>query len=224
MEKYIAIICDIKNSKKSDDRSALQNKIFSIVSKINEEYQGQLKMNFTVTTGDEFQGLIGTPEKLFDIIHKLISYFGDVKLRFGVGLGNLITPIYDTKTSLGTDGPVWWNAREAINELKYMKSTRDSDYQLRIKGFERDDIEDFVNKSLILLFSTRARNNLNQKQLFNAIILNYGFTSDFTQASLAKVFDKGASNVSRTMKTMGYYEYYDTFTSIINIIRKEVIL
>lgn len=36
-----------------------------------------------------------------------------VKIRFGIGLGEIFTDI-DYKKSIGSDGPAYWRAREAI--------------------------------------------------------------------------------------------------------------
>ena len=59
-EPYIAIIGDIKNSKKIVDRGAIQEHLKKILDNINLKYSDCIASKFTITLGDEFQGLLTT--------------------------------------------------------------------------------------------------------------------------------------------------------------------
>ena len=67
-EPYIAIIGDIKNSKKIQDRNRFQQKFKKILDQINIKYADSIASNFTITLGDEFQGLLLSGKYLMDII------------------------------------------------------------------------------------------------------------------------------------------------------------
>ena len=55
---YIAIIGDIKKSKKIKEREIFQNQLNSILKKVNQLYSSSISSKFTITLGDEFQGLL----------------------------------------------------------------------------------------------------------------------------------------------------------------------
>ncbi|MGB4438298.1 MAG: SatD family protein, partial [Sedimentibacter sp.] len=55
---YIAIIGDIVNSKKIDNRNDVQIKLKSLLKRIDEKYTDDIASDFMITLGDEFQGLL----------------------------------------------------------------------------------------------------------------------------------------------------------------------
>ncbi|MBP2622463.1 SatD family protein [Streptococcus oricebi] len=113
---YIALIGDIIDSKKIADRGQAQEKLLSLMDELNQKYQNWLVSPFTVTTGDEFQALLKPNEALFEMIDYLSLAFEPYQIRFGIGLGQMSTQI-NPKQSIGSDGPAYWRAREAINQI-----------------------------------------------------------------------------------------------------------
>ena len=55
---HIAIIGDIKDLKKINNRNEVQKKLIKVLDQINEKYNEDISSNFIVTLGDEFQGLL----------------------------------------------------------------------------------------------------------------------------------------------------------------------
>ena len=51
---YIALIGDIIESKKIQDRAQVQQQLLRLMKELNWQYQDYLISPFTVTTGDEF--------------------------------------------------------------------------------------------------------------------------------------------------------------------------
>lgn len=51
---YVAIIGDIKNSKKIENRSQIQKRMNRILTYINEAYFTDISAKFIITLGDEF--------------------------------------------------------------------------------------------------------------------------------------------------------------------------
>lgn len=56
--EYIAIIGDIKDSKKIENRNLIQGKLNYVLNQINKMYSSDISAAFITTLGDEFQGLL----------------------------------------------------------------------------------------------------------------------------------------------------------------------
>ena len=54
---YTVITGDLISSKEVTDRASLQEKVRTVMSDINKEFNSYLVVPFNFTTGDEFQGL-----------------------------------------------------------------------------------------------------------------------------------------------------------------------
>ena len=90
---YIAIIGDIKESRKINDRNNVQNKLKAVLIKINQKYESAISAKFTITLGDEFQGLLCVGENVIDIIEEIRREMSPVQIRFGIGVGEINTDI-----------------------------------------------------------------------------------------------------------------------------------
>ena len=55
-DSYIAIIGDIKKSKKLNNRNTVQNVFKKVLNNINEKYSKDISSKFMITLGDEFPG------------------------------------------------------------------------------------------------------------------------------------------------------------------------
>lgn len=114
---YIAIIGDIKDSKKIKNRGLIQEKLNCVLNYVNEAYDADISAKFVVTLGDEFQGLLKRKEHLFTIIRHIQREMYPVRLRFGIGLGEISTTIF-SEAAIGADGPAYYAAREMIEQLR----------------------------------------------------------------------------------------------------------
>jgi hypothetical protein len=114
---YISIIGDIIGSRKIEPerRKRIQKLIEDILSEINEskEYSDYVVSKFTLTEGDEFQGLLMDNTNPHSIIRFIqVRLEEGVRFRFGIGYGKLTTEI--KPISIGMDGECWHNSRDAI--------------------------------------------------------------------------------------------------------------
>ena len=223
MNKYIAVICDIKNSKQNLDRYQLQLKLENALDEINLEYNQDIKMKFTITLGDEFQVLLSSAINIFEIIYKIKFKLKDVGIRVGIGIGNLETDIKNTTSSLGTDGPVWWNAREMVESLKKKneKSLRNQS-SIKLKGMNNKSIEDLVNHTFVLLNTIETRFTKSQKEIIDKTINLYGFNLEFTQTELALKINEDVKSVNKILKNAKYYDFINTFKYITKLIEMEM--
>lgn len=114
---YVAIIGDIKDSKKISNRSEVQKKLKSILDEINIKYNADISSKFIITLGDEFQGLLCNGANAMHMISDIERKMYPIHIRFGVGVGTITTDV-NKEMSLGADGPGYYNARNAIEFLK----------------------------------------------------------------------------------------------------------
>ncbi|HHV12735.1 MAG TPA: hypothetical protein GXX75_20900 [Clostridiales bacterium] len=120
---YIAIIGDIKASKKSTDRKEIQIRLNDVLREINLKYKKDIASNFTITLGDEFQGLLNQGTNVMNIIFDIEKKMFPTKLRFGIGVGEITTDI-NPEISIGSDGPAYYKARESVIFLKEVERRR----------------------------------------------------------------------------------------------------
>jgi len=113
---YLAIIGDVVASRQEQDRPALQLKLAQALEAANVRYPQAIAAGFTLTVGDEFQGLLHTSDPLLQLLAGLRSAVHPVELRFGLGAGPLSTPLQPV--ALGMDGPCFHRARQAIERAE----------------------------------------------------------------------------------------------------------
>ena len=118
--QYYAIIGDIKRSKKIENRCEIQEKLKKILDNVNSIYNNDISAKFLITLGDEFQGLLEITAPILEIIKYIQREIYPIKLRFGVGMGNVSTLI-NHEAAIGADGPAFYAAREMIEFLREQK-------------------------------------------------------------------------------------------------------
>jgi len=109
---YLAIIGDVVRSRQVADRASLQARLAHALSRLNADAPADLAARFVLTVGDEFQGLLGSAERLVPILSALRTAAHPDELRFGLGIGQLATPLQPD--AIGMDGPCFHRARAAI--------------------------------------------------------------------------------------------------------------
>ena len=108
---YLALIADVIDSKIVQERFDLQKQLEKTLQKINELFKDCLASAFTLTLGDEFQALLKVEAPVFQIIDTLRSELRPTQLRFGIGLGEIVTDI---------DQPIGMHAQLLIWSIRKM--------------------------------------------------------------------------------------------------------
>ncbi|GEK91192.1 SatD family protein [Alkalibacterium kapii] len=151
----IAMIGDIIASKKLKERAETQKILSTILSKMNTTYSEHFESHLTITLGDEFQCIVSDVKTAFILIDRITLELqittkkqlnDDISLRWGIGIGGLITPIIDKKVSIGADGPAYWHAREAIESVH-----ENDDYGLLNEKIITEQDDDLFYNSIIRL-------------------------------------------------------------------------
>ncbi|MFO8069454.1 MAG: SatD family protein [Alkalibacterium sp.] len=154
-ESKVALIADIIASKKMKQRAQTQQILSDILEVMNKQFSAQLESHLTITLGDEFQGIVKDMKTAFLLIDlitlelqlKTHQQLGEeISLRWGIGIGELTTPIKNKEVSIGTDGPAYWFAREAIESVH-----EDDDYGLLNEKIKADQPDDLFYNSIIRL-------------------------------------------------------------------------
>ncbi len=109
------VVGDLVGSRRAADRAALQRRVGEVLGETNDLYP--VAQPFEPTVGDEFQGAAATlAEAVTAALLVRLGLHETVDVRCGIGLGPV--QVYDgSRTPLLQDGPGWWAAREAIEEV-----------------------------------------------------------------------------------------------------------
>ncbi|WP_022772835.1 SatD family protein [Butyrivibrio sp. AE2015] len=203
---YVAVIGDIKDSKKVHNRGLVQNELKRVLAYINSKYIEDVAANFVITLGDEFQGLLITGNNLFEIIRLIKRSMYPVEIRFGIGVGKITTSI-DPQAAIGADGPAFYAAREMIEELRRQeKKLKDQapDVKLAIYG-KPDDIQvEQINTFLRMTKMIEKSWSSEQRETIVDTITNGG-----SQAERAKRLKTTQSTIARRLKSANYDAYRD---------------
>ncbi len=211
---YIAIIGDIKNSKSIEKRKEIQNKLNKILNEVNNIYYGAISSNFTITLGDEFQGLLHSGEHVMDIIQYIKKELYPVKIRFGIGIGAITTNI-NSMISIGADGPGYYKARESIEQLKILEKKKTSTYgdiQIKIDG-DNNLQELSLNSILKLMYCIEKEWTKKQRE-----VVDYVLFQKKNQTETAHYFNVTQSNIQQILSKTHFYAYKDAFDSVNKIL------
>ncbi len=217
---YYAIVGDMVNSKKITNRLKMQEKLKAYLEKINQEYKEIIAANFIITLGDEFQGLLKSPLYLFDILYKTQIAMKPLKIRFGIGIGDILTTI-DNKMSIGSDGPAWWFARDMINDLKSNQKGLKRIANIKVAGEFDQDLLDLININLSICYSIMKNWTSEQREVVEYIISNYGLNDQFIQKDIAKEIGISPVNLNKKLKLSLYYDWVYTHKKIEKLLNKE---
>lgn len=216
---YYAIIGDIVHSKaiNSKLRNDVQNKLKQILEGINQRYSEDIAAKFIVTIGDEFQGLLHHPSQLLKIIDEIQFKMYPVRMRFGVGFGDIDTEI-NREMALGADGPAYHNARSVIEQIKASekgKLSGNANILFKSGREEHQMLLKLMNSSLQLCSFIEGKWTDKQRILIEKMIF-----SGMNQSTAAQELGIAQSSVQRRLKSAGYYDYYNARELIAQMLDK----
>ena len=200
---YLALIADVIDSKMVQERFDLQKQVEKTLQKMNELFGDYLASRFTLTLGDEFQALLEVDAPVFQIIDTLRSELTPTQLRFGIGLGEIVTSI-DPLQSIGADGPAYWNARTAIN-LVHQKNDYGNTQIYFSSGKENQDI--FVNALIASGEAIRSSWRGSQEEILLDLLKRCVYSENFSQQDLAQSLEINPSALSKRLKSSSIRVY-----------------
>ena len=200
---YLALIADVIDSKMVQERFDLQKQLEKTLQTMNELFGEFLASNFTLTLGDEFQALLKADAPVFQIIDTLRSELTPTQLRFGIGLGEILTDI-DPLQSIGADGPAYWNARAASN-LVHQKNDYGNTQIYFSCGKEKQDF--FVNALIASGEAIRSGWRGSQEEILLDLLKRCVYSENFSQQDLAQSLEINPSALSKRLKSSSIRVY-----------------
>lgn len=207
---YLAIIGDLKHSRDISDRYVVQEKLNKVLGEINESYSRDLSSKFTITLGDEFQGLLNCGVNTMRIISDIERRMYPVKIRFGIGIGSITTDI-NTEMAIGADGPGYYKAREAIEYLRIIEkrnSTQAADIRFEADG-DNQGIVTMLNTILTLLTVIKESWSDRQREVIEDILEHQD-----SQTNTAKRLHIRQPTVQRILANGNYYAYREALDTL----------
>jgi hypothetical protein len=200
---YFAVIGDLVASRSIPAREVFQKQFSQILTEVNEHFKPSIASRFTVTVGDEFQGLLGKATQICHIMDTIITRLYPVKVRFGIGIGAMSTEI-DPVKSLGADGPAYWAARKAIEFIH-----ENNDY-----GTSRTCLYTSDPSQSHLINAALAANGLildgwrgTQLAVLKALVDSDLYGDDFEQVKLAEYMKLTPASLQKRIKGSGVKVY-----------------
>ena len=200
---YLALIADVIDSNMVQERLDLQKQVEKTLQKMNELFGDYLASRFTLTLGDEFQALLKVDAPIFQIIDTLRSELTPTQLRFGIGLGEIVTAI-DPLQSVGADGPAYWNARAAINFV-HQKNDYGNTQIYFSSGKENKDF--FVNALIASGEAIRSGWRDSQEEILLNLLKRSVYSESFSQQDLAQSLSINPSALSKRLKSSSIRVY-----------------
>lgn len=143
----VTLIGDLIESRMSTDRQELHNAVSSALRVVTIAIAPLRPL--AITAGDEFQG---SYVRLGDAISTVMAIRSllepAVRVRFGIGRGEITVLDPDANTQ---DGPGWWAARAAIEEVEAREDeTGWAAQRVAYRSAQADDaMQDAVNAALV---------------------------------------------------------------------------
>lgn len=216
-DKYVAIIGDIVDSKKIKDRKAIQQKFKNILADINVKYSEDIASKFTITLGDEFQGLLKNTNNIMKIICEIEMAMSPIELRFGIGIGDISTDInFDNSSEI--DGPAYHRARKMIKEIESRKSQYTERHSNIMICSEENNIEidELLNSILSVCTALKSKWTDRQKEIIYAYISN-----DENQYKAAHILNIGQPSVNKALSNARFYSYKSAIDTVNSFLSKE---
>jgi hypothetical protein len=200
---YIALIADIIDSKEIDNRSLAQKKLEASLNALNERDSADIASNFTITLGDEFQGLLHGGANVMRMIEQIEWDMYQVRFRFGIGIGEITTDI-NHESAIGSDGPAYYRAREAIEALKKNKRKKQSgEADIRIEAGEANQHSVVLLNSILSLMTVIKYSwSDRQREIIWAMM-----KSGESQTETARCMGITQPSVQKNLANGNYYAY-----------------
>ena len=113
---FACLTADLVASRRSRDRAATQVHLECALRQVNESLGGSIAVPFSVTLGDEWQGLLLTPAAALEADFRIRHLLHPLPVASGVGVGGVSTPLRERTSSM--DGPCFHRAREALHRAQ----------------------------------------------------------------------------------------------------------
>lgn len=213
---YIAIIGDIKDSRKLEHRGKTQQKFTRTLERLNQVYQKDLAAKFTVSMGDAFQGLLKDASHLMVMLFELELDLAPIELRIGIGLGDIETEI-NPENSLLNDGSCYHRARAMIEWIEKSEKQYEQRHSniLLSTGGQAVHYEKLINTIFSLESVIKTKWTERQKEIIRTYLAN-----EKNQYMTAKALNIGQSSVNKALKSTDFYTFNHSLDTLQNVLNE----
>ena len=113
---YCVLTADIHQSRLQADRQSLQSQIENLLAAANAEFQSEIQVPFSVTLGDEWQGVVKNLAAGYKLATFFLEEFHPTRLAIGLGEGRIETEWRSRSAEM--DGEAFHRSRQALDEAK----------------------------------------------------------------------------------------------------------
>lgn len=204
---YAVIIGDIVDSRKLADRAEVQQRFKQALAKVNHQHAEDIAAWFTITLGDEFQGLLRGGRSVLPVIQDIQAALAPVNLRFGIGFGTVSTEISREHTA-EIDGEAYHRAREMMLRLKDGER-RYSEWQTDMMLCGTGESDAVINAVLSLCSALRSKWTDRQLEIIHAYMSCGG-----NQYKAASKLNIAQSSVNRALHNARFYAYQSGMAAV----------
>ncbi|NLS11046.1 hypothetical protein HGQ17_13785 [Nesterenkonia sp. MY13] len=189
----IAVIADVVRSRSFEDRSSVQQQVEDLLRAVETAFPAA--QSFSPTVGDELQAVYPSRNQaLAATLYAGLLQGEGPHLRFGLGQGETY-PVTSSASDRVEDGPGWWRARQAIEELGELQR-RNPQLNTRYLG---DEPEENALVNAYLLARDQVLGGLNERSRAYA----RGVLEERSQKEIAAELGVSQSAVSQSLRSSG---------------------
>lgn len=148
---YAVITTDIVGSTEyyKTNGKPLRPLLIEVLGEVNRRHADALAVPFTITLGDEFQGLLSDPGKCPRVIHDLRLLLSPLKCRVGVGIGPIVSELMQSTAQM--EGLAFSMSRDALSAAEKAKSA------LTVYRSEDSTLDSTANAISLLIDAVQSR-------------------------------------------------------------------
>lgn len=195
------LIGDLIGSRQHPERSALQRSLRRALRTVNEILDPIQPLEPAV--GDEFQGAFRDPlsaARAGLYLRLELLKEAEIDARFGLGWGKVT--VFESRAPLSQDGPGWWSARSAIDEVDELsRGARTGFVRTYLESSGARGLDDGEVRALNAFFFCRDALVFQMKPRSRRLLL--GLLLDKSQAEIADEEGISQSAVSQNLTASG---------------------
>jgi len=207
--EFVAVKMDMRSSRRIRDREQAQERFLQVMDALNREFAASIQARFIVTHGDEAQGML-RPETAPDALaamERAIEGVFPVRLRFGIGMGTLSTPLQPA--AIGMDGEAWHAASRALSLARSRRK------HVVFSGFGEQTDEQLCALANLLL---HLRNGWSPEQRRAIELVDAGMM----QSAAAAALGVSESAISQRLTSAGWHFYRDGREAVASLLRPRI--
>lgn len=184
MGDYTVIIGDVCGSRRMNPDARYEGQLFikSAISQINENFRDCVEAPFTITRGDEFQGVLNKKRFVLPLLLEFERLLFPLNLRYGVGSGYI--------QRMGSDLPLEMDGQAFHRGSEALQSAKKKKMQIVYKS---DDprYDRLINALFLLMYAIKSRwNQSNFERYWRYKELGtYEKVADYENVSTQAVWD-----------------------------------